>query len=159
MVQDWVSNQGSNYGMLVNSDPIAGSNSNRFFSATEYENSDQRPKLVITYSVGEDEDTTPPTVSITSPISGGTYYTEATTIDLTGTASDNKGVTSVTWTNSQGGNGIASGTTDWTISDIPLHCGDNNNVITITAKDAANNAASTTLTIDVNPCPVKGLGL
>ena len=46
-----------------------------------------------------------------------------------------------------------------TISDIPLYCGDDNNVITITAKDAANNAASATLTIDVSPCPVEGLGL
>ena len=54
MVQDWVSNQGSNYGMLVNSDTVASSDSNRFFSATEYENSDQRPKLVVTYSVGDD---------------------------------------------------------------------------------------------------------
>ncbi len=54
MVQDWVSNQGSNYGMLVNSDTVASSNSNRFFSATESSNPDQRPKLVVTYTVGDD---------------------------------------------------------------------------------------------------------
>jgi len=53
MVQDWVSNSASNYGMLVNSDPVASSNSNRYFSATESSNPDQRPKLVVTYSVGQ----------------------------------------------------------------------------------------------------------
>lgn len=66
MVQDWVSNQGSNYGMLVNSDPIASSDSNRFFSATESSKPDQRPKLVVSYSVGTAE-TTPPAVSGTTP--------------------------------------------------------------------------------------------
>ena len=101
-------------------------------------------------------DTTDPTITITSPISGGTYITDQSTITLSGAASDNVGVTSVTWTNSRGGSGTASGTTNWTISAIPLHCG-NDNVITITAKDAANNAASATLTVDVKPCPPSGL--
>ena len=53
MVQDWVSNQGYNYDMLVNSDTIASSNSNRFFSATESSNPGQRPKLVVTYTVSD----------------------------------------------------------------------------------------------------------
>ncbi|MCK4486083.1 MAG: hypothetical protein KAU38_04885 [Desulfobacterales bacterium] len=67
-------------------------------------------------------------------------------------------VTGVTWTNSRGGSGTASGTTDWTISDLPLHCG-NDNIITVTAKDEAGNSATDTLTIDVKPCPVSGFGL
>ena len=54
MVQDWVSNSASNFGMLVNSDPVASSGSNRFFSATESSNPGQRPKLVVTYTVGDD---------------------------------------------------------------------------------------------------------
>ena len=103
-------------------------------------------------------DTIDPTVTISQPTSGGTYITDQSTITISGAASDNVGVISVTWTNSRGGSGTASGTTDWTISDIPLYCGDDN-VITITAKDAANNAASATLTIDVHPCPVEGFGL
>ena len=55
MVQDWVSSPGSNYAMLLNSDPVASSDSNRVFSSTECSNSDQRPKLVVTYSVGDSE--------------------------------------------------------------------------------------------------------
>src|SRR5438552_14912013 len=39
---------------------------------------------------------------------------------LGGTASDNVGVTQVTWTNSRGGNGTATGTTSWTASGIGL---------------------------------------
>lgn len=65
----------NNYGMLVNSDPIASSGSNRYFSSTECLNADQRPKLVVTYSVGEEPDTTDPTVAITSPTSEDTYHT------------------------------------------------------------------------------------
>jgi len=52
MVQHWVSSPASNYGMLVNSDPVASSDSNRYFSSTESTNPDQRPKLVVTYTVG-----------------------------------------------------------------------------------------------------------
>jgi len=57
MVQEWVSNPDSNYGMLVNSDPLASQDSNRYFSSTESPNPDQRPKLVITYSIGETQQT------------------------------------------------------------------------------------------------------
>ena len=103
-------------------------------------------------------DTIDPTVTIAQPTSAGTYITDQSTITLSGAASDNAGVISVTWTNSRGGSGTASGTTDWTIFAIPLNCG-KNNVITVTAKDAANNAGSATLTVDMNPCPVSGLGL
>ena len=111
----------------------------------------------VAISVASPPDTIAPTITIAKPTSADTYITDQSTITLSGTASDNEGVTSVTWTNSQGGSGTASGITDWTISAIPLYCGDNN-VITITAKDAANNTASATLTIDVKPCPVEGFG-
>lgn len=52
MVQHWVSSPASNYGMLVNSDPVASSDSNRYFNSTESPNPDQRPKLVVTYTEG-----------------------------------------------------------------------------------------------------------
>ncbi|MDY6951849.1 MAG: DNRLRE domain-containing protein [Thermodesulfobacteriota bacterium] len=155
MVQDWVSDPASNYGMLVNSDPIASSDSNRYFSSTEASNPDQRPKLVVNYTVGEPPDTTDPTVAISSPTSQGTYSTELDTVDLGGSASDNVGVTSVTWTNSRGGSGTASGTESWTIPGISLHCGDDN-VLTVTAEDDAGNSATDTLTVDVKPCTPLG---
>ena len=100
-------------------------------------------------------DTIDPTIGITSPTAGDSYVTDEETITLGGSASDDVGVASVTWTNSRGSSGTASGTTDWTISNLPLHCGDDN-IITVTAKDGVNNTATDTLTVDVKPCSVSG---
>jgi hypothetical protein len=91
-------------------------------------------------------DTTRPSISIKSPLTwAGTYYTKGTSVSLAGTASDGVGVTKVTWVNSRGGSGTATGTTSWTASGIPLQLG--TNVITVTARDAAGNTATATLTV------------
>jgi hypothetical protein len=92
-----------------------------------------------------------PAITITGPTSGTTYATTALTIALSGTASDNIGVTSVTWVNSRGGTGTATGTTSWSAS-IALQSG--SNVLTVTARDAAGNTASDALTVTVNVAPV-----
>jgi hypothetical protein len=90
-------------------------------------------------------DTSAPTVTITSPTSGPTYTTGASSIALGGTASDNVGVTQVTWANSQSGSGAATGTTSWTASGIALQPG--TNMLNVTARDAAGNTTTATLTI------------
>lgn len=262
MVQEWVSNPDSNYGMLVNSDPVASQDSNRYFSSTESPNPDQRPKLVITYTISNAEpditppgevssfsvtpgngqitlswvnptdddftgtmiryrtdtyptnfsdgilvcnktaspgcsdsfihtglqngttyyysaftydevpnysegvhisatptepspppDTTNPTVTITQPTSADTYSTQNSSITLGGTASDNVGVTSITWENNRGGNGTASGTDNWSIPNISLQEGEN--VITVTAHDEAGNTATDSITVTyTNPLAI-----
>jgi len=94
-------------------------------------------------------DTTPPTITITSPTSNPTWTTSSTPINLGGTASDNVGVTSVTWSNSvTGGSGTATGTTSWSaiVSLSP-----SNNPITVTAWDAAGNSGSDTIDVTYNP--------
>lgn len=98
--------------------------------------------LTVTYSA---PDTTPPTVAITSPTSSATHTTTSGNIAIAGTAGDNAGVVRVTWSNSRGGSGTASGTTGWSVTGIALQSG--NNVITVTAVDAANNSATDTLTV------------
>src|SRR3990170_3161062 len=90
-------------------------------------------------------DTTLPTVAITSPTSNPTYITGSNGLTLGGTASDDVGVTQVTWTNDRGGSGPATGTTDWTVSGIVLQPGVN--VLTVTAEDANGNSAIDTLTV------------
>src|SRR2546427_8642260 len=70
-------------------------------------------------------DATPPTLTVTSPTSNPTFSTSTTPLTLGGTASDNVGVTQVTWTNSAGGSGTATGTTSWTASGIVLQPGTN----------------------------------
>jgi hypothetical protein len=93
-------------------------------------------------------ETTPPTVAITSPTSGPTYTVTSSSLGLKGTASDNVGVTQVAWVNSRGGSGIASGTSSWTTSTIALQLG--SNALTVTARDAAGNAATANLTVTLS---------
>jgi hypothetical protein len=93
-------------------------------------------------------DATPPVVTIASPTPAATYTTSAPSLTLQGTASDNVGVTQITWSNSQGGSGVASGTSSWTASSIALQPG--SNTLAVTARDAAGNAATATLTVTLS---------
>jgi hypothetical protein len=102
--------------------------------------------LTVTYTP---PDTTDPAVSITSPTTGTTFETSSSSIDLSGSASDNVDVSYVTWTNSKGGSGTASGTKFWSASNIQLKEGDNK--LTITAEDAAGNQSTDTLTVAYTP--------
>src|SRR5437867_4586507 len=102
-------------------------------------------QLVAFAAPGAGPDTSAPTTTITTPTSGSSYTTNTSPLTLGGTATDNVGVTQVSWTNSQGGTGTASGTTTWSVPSIALQPG--SNVLTITARDAANNTAAATLTV------------
>jgi hypothetical protein len=98
-------------------------------------------------------ETTAPTIEITTPTSNVTYSTHQTSINIFGTASDNVGVTEVTWVNSStGATGTASGTAPWAVNGISLNNG--GNVITITAKDAAGNKGTATLTVTYTPVDI-----
>ena len=90
-------------------------------------------------------DTEDPSVTITSPTSGSTYSTSSTPISLAGTASDNVGLTSVSWSSNRGYNGSCSGTTNWNCSAITLLSG--SNVITVSAYDAAGNDGTDVLSV------------
>lgn len=100
--------------------------------------------LTVTYN-----DATLPNISITSPTSNSTTTTSATPLNIGGTASDNIGVTQVTWANNRGGSGTATGTTSWSVTGIVLLSG--SNVLTVTARDAAGNVRNDTLTVTYNP--------
>ncbi len=95
-------------------------------------------------------DTQGPTLAVTSPASvvGGasaTFTTSASTVSLSGTATDNVAVHSVVWSNSRGDTGGASGTTSWSIANIALVTG--TNTIHVTAYDAANHQVTATLLV------------
>jgi hypothetical protein len=89
-------------------------------------------------------DTTPPRIFITYPGSSITSTT-ASAISIQGIASDNAGVSSVTWKNSTGGSGYAVGTMTWAARNIPLLNG--SNVITIRAFDTAGNTSWRSITV------------
>jgi hypothetical protein len=86
-------------------------------------------------SGGGAADTTAPSLTITLP-SSGTMSTTASFVTIAGTASDNVGVTLVSWATNFGSAGAASGTTAWSAA-IPLLIG--NNSVTVRAYDAAGN--------------------
>jgi hypothetical protein len=89
-------------------------------------------------------DTTPPSLLITYPAST-ILATGASTISFQGLATDNVGVTAVTWSNSTGTAGYATGLVNWVTPSIPLLEGNNN--ITIKAFDAAGNSAWRSVTV------------
>jgi Matrixin len=82
-------------------------------------------------------DTTPPTVRISTPGSS-IFSTDFPQMQLSGTASDDRAVTSVKWSTSNGDSGVADGTSSWTAS-VPLLVG--NTTITVRAYDAAGNSS------------------
>jgi hypothetical protein len=97
----------------------------------------------VTATVISVTDTVAPLVKITSP-AATSVLTSAASIKLTGTASDNVGVVSVTWTTSTGKSGTATGTTNWTF-DVALYIGSNS--IVVRARDLAGNTAWRSVTV------------
>jgi hypothetical protein len=88
-------------------------------------------------------DSAPPSLAISSP-SASVVSVSTATITLQGTASDNVGVSSVTWSTNMGFSGVASGGARWT-AQIPLLAG--YNTVTIRAFDAAGNSAWRSLVV------------
>lgn len=92
---------------------------------------------------------TSPEVTITGPTTNNTYTTNRSPLTITGTALDDVGISSVTWSNDRGGSGKCSGTTSWTATGIPLASGQN--IITVTATDASGNTGTDVLVVTYTP--------
>ena len=135
---------GTATGFISGTPTTAGSYS---VTARVYDGALQSAAQTFSWSVASapTADTTNPAVSITGPTSLAAYTTSNTVLSLNGSASDNVGVTSITWVNDRGGSGTASGTTSWGIPSVGLQAGAN--VITVTARDAAGNVGTDVLTV------------
>ena len=95
-------------------------------------------------------DTTLPVLSITNPTAGMSYSTENNFVNLAGTASDDKGVVGVNWSNeTTAATGTAIGTTNWTANGISLAVGANS--LIVSASDAAGNIGADTLFVTYTP--------
>jgi hypothetical protein len=92
---------------------------------------------------------TSPEVTITGPTTSNTYTTDRSPLTITGTASDDVGIISVSWSNDRGESGKCSGTTSWTAVGIPLASGQN--IITVTATDASGNTGTDVLVVIYTP--------
>jgi poly(3-hydroxybutyrate) depolymerase len=105
--------------------------------------------LTVTRSLTSDN--TNPTASIHFPTVSGSYTTPVTSVLLSGSASDNQGVTSLIWKNNRGGLGPISGTSPWWSSSIPLKTGAN--VITVEARDRNGNVGTASITVECTEGP------
>jgi hypothetical protein len=92
-----------------------------------------------------------PSISITSPTTDPSYGTTVSPLDISGVASDNLELASVTWVNtSTGTTGTASGTSIWSAS-VPLQQG--LNAVVFTATDGVGNTSTATLTVTYDTLP------
>jgi hypothetical protein len=117
-----------------------------FITARDAAGNESTDTLLVVYTV---PDKTPPAVTIMSPTTDSSYNTASESIDIGGSASDNKEVTQVIWSNSTGGSGTAAGTTSWSVSGLSL--GEGSNLIKITARDASGNESTDNLTVTYTP--------
>lgn len=114
-------------------------------TATSAAETKAQKSVTVTYSKpAAAGDTVAPALTILSPRSTN-VYTTASTITISGRASDSVGVTKVTWTASSGQSGVASGTTWWSADPIALRVGVN--TIIVRAWDAAGNTSWRSLVI------------
>jgi len=111
-------------------------------------NGDTISGIVTATGTGSAVDTIAPSIAISSPTSASAFVATGPSLVVGGTASDNVGVTQVTWTNNRGGSGTAAGTTSWSAGAIALQTG--TNIITVTARDAAGNSRPATLTVTLS---------
>ncbi|MEP7336415.1 MAG: hypothetical protein ABI977_01505, partial [Acidobacteriota bacterium] len=100
-------------------------------------------------------DTDAPVVAITDPTVPQTVPNTTGLVNLAGTARDNNAVTSVIWQTDRGAAGTAiytASTGRWTATNVPLSPG--NNLITVTALDAAGNLARASIVVASVPAAV-----
>lgn len=93
----------------------------------------------------EDPSTSGLSIAITSPDADQVDTTDQV-MNLSGTASSDSGINSVTWTSDQGHSGTASGTNSWTVDQIPLELGAN--TVTVSATDGAGDTRSDSIVIN-----------
>jgi uncharacterized repeat protein (TIGR02543 family) len=104
-------------------------------------------------------DTNAPSVSIDFPTLNATFETGIGAINLSGTATDDREVSEVKWMSTVGTQAVANGVAPWSANGILLQPGFN--LIEVSAKDAAGNVSSDTLSVTYTPPPltVGGLGM
>ncbi len=98
----------------------------------------------VEYGGSSAPDTTPPSISITCPLTGQTYSSQ--TISVSGSASDNVGVSKVeVKVGSAGTYQAAAGATSWSISGVTLAAG--LNTVYARATDTSGNTKETSIQV------------
>ena len=136
----------------VSNIPLQPGPNNLSMTASDAVGNSGTTAIVVTYTP---PDTTAPFVTIQFPTVQPILNTNAGTLNISGTASDDGSVAQVTWSNDRGGAGIAAGTEVWSVNGIVLQPG--LNVITVAAQDAAGNVQTDALAVTYTPQPVPAI--
>ena len=91
-------------------------------------------------------DSPPPTIRITIPTVAGNYKTAAEHLTLGGSTTGSRKIVSISWVNSRGGGGTASGTESWVAGPIMLYKG--SNLVEVRVLDETGKSASASLTVE-----------
>jgi hypothetical protein len=98
----------------------------------------------VSLVIGSSSDTTPPSITIVNP-APPSATAPSSPATISGTASDNVAVTSISWSNAEAlQSGTVPGGTSWS-AFVPLVAG--TNTITVTAHDAGGNSSSASIVI------------
>jgi YD repeat-containing protein len=178
LVQEWVADPSSNFGLLLNSDKSKPKDRYRYFASMENPNASLRPTLRIQYSAtgGPVEppeppptqppptgsvDTTPPTVSVTAPAGGATV--SGTSTQITATASDNVGVAGVQFQIDGANLGSEDVSAPYSTTWNTTTTSNGSHTVTAVARDAAGNRQTASVTVTVSntttPPPTGGGGI
>ena len=123
---------------------LAAGTYNDTVTFTNTTNAQGNATRAVSLVIGSSSDTTPPSITIVNP-APPTASASSGPITISGTASDNVGVTSISWQNLEAlQSGTVPGGTSWSIS-APLVSG--TNTITITAHDAGGNSTPATIVV------------
>ncbi len=102
-------------------------------------------ELLLPREVVQADGPLPPVLTIDTPTTAATYSTSASSVAISGTASSTLPMANILWNNNRGGNGTATGITNWSINAVALEPG--NNVVTVSVSDSIGNTTTDTITI------------
>jgi hypothetical protein len=147
MVQEWLTDPSSNFGLMLNSDATKPADRYRYFASMEDTNPALRPVLRITYTVPP-PDPTPPSVSMTAPAGGATVSGSVT---VSATASDNVGVTGVQFQIDGANLGAMDVAAPFSVSWNTATASNGSHTLRAIARDAAGNTTtSAAVTVSVS---------
>ena len=138
MVQDWLADPSSNFGMLLNADVSKPRDRYRFFASTEHADASLRPFLRVKYSAPS-PDVTPPTVSMTTPVSDA--YVSGV-VQAAASASDDVQVAGVQFELNSAPLGVELTAEPYALNWDTTAVSDGEYTLTAKARDAAGNVAT-----------------
>ncbi len=151
MVQEWIANPATNFGLMLDSDASKLRDRYRYFASMENADPGLRPSLRVTYSL--DPDLTPPAVSITAPTTGATA---TGTVTVAASASDNVAVAGVQFKLDGVNLGVEGVTAPYSVSWNSADAANGSHTLSAVAHDAAGNAttsAGVTVTVANDTTP------